>query len=158
MVRAGHISALAASIGLPLQKGPILKNKFFLFLSLAMAVQLSFFSDAKAQNNGKIKTVQAGQFEKKVMKTDAPQLIDVRTPDEFAAGHLSGAVNHNLLDSSLHRAVEQLDRKRPVYVYCRTGVRSMKAAQILKSQGFKVYNLNGGITRWQEKGLPVVNY
>jgi rhodanese-related sulfurtransferase len=83
------------------------------------------------------------------------QLIDVRTPQEYAAGHLKNADNINVFDANF---VDQVEKKykneEPVYVYCRSGGRSMKAAGMLKSKGFNVVNLNGGFNGWSAQGLP----
>jgi rhodanese-related sulfurtransferase len=79
-------------------------------------------------------------------------LVDVREPDEFAAGHAPGAVNMPL---------EQLDpdavpRDRLIITTCRTGRRGAKAAARLLAAGFDVRNLAGGMTAWAAAGLPVV--
>lgn len=79
-------------------------------------------------------------------------LLDVRTNQEFASGHISGARQMNFYDSDFKAQLETLDRNTPVYVYCRSGSRSGKAANIMKSMGFKaVYNLEGGVGAWARK-------
>lgn len=84
-------------------------------------------------------------------------LLDVRRPDEFAEGHIDGAVNLNWLDADAFSAgVSKLDKGKSYYIYCRSGRRSNAAAQKMKSLGFKVHDMKGGILRWQELGLPVV--
>lgn len=83
-------------------------------------------------------------------------LLDVRTDGEFAAGHLTGATQINYSASNFEAKVKELDRDTPVYVYCRSGNRSGRAARIMKGLGFKeVYNLAGGILAWQRKGKPI---
>lgn len=83
------------------------------------------------------------------------QLIDVRTPQEYVAGHLQNADNINVFDANFVNQVEKKYKKEaPVYVYCRSGGRSMKAAQMLKSKGYHVVNLNGGFNGWTAQGLP----
>lgn len=74
------------------------------------------------------------------------QVLDVRTPDEFSQGKIEGAVNINFYDSDFKAQVaNKLDKKVPVYLYCRSGGRSQQALQILKELGFsKVYELSGG--------------
>lgn len=85
------------------------------------------------------------------------QLLDVRTPDEFAEGHLPDAVNINVQDSAfIEKAAAALSTERPVYVYCRSGRRSLKAARLLAAKGYSVVNLAGGILDWEAKGFPVV--
>lgn len=80
------------------------------------------------------------------------QLIDVRTPNEYKDGHISKSKNININDSNFLTQTGSLDKSKPVYVYCRSGVRSMKAANKLKTAGFQVYNLNGGIKGWKSSG------
>ena len=83
------------------------------------------------------------------------QLIDVRTPKEYKNGHISKAKNINIFDNDFLQQATSLNKTKPVYVYCRSGVRSMKAANKLKGAGFKVYNLNGGIKGWQKDGNKI---
>ena len=73
-------------------------------------------------------------------------LVDVRRPDEFAAGHLPGAVNIDVTAPDFSRRVTALDNTRPTYVYCRSGARSATAAAQLTGAGFaQVANLLGGV-------------
>ena len=78
--------------------------------------------------------------------SDAP-VLDVRTPGEFAAGHLRGARNVNLMDPDFAGAVDRLglDRSRPVYLYCRSGNRSGQAARILRDRGYVAAVNVGGL-------------
>lgn len=127
----------------------------FCFSFLCAVIMLPTIT--KAQKNGKIKTVDAVKFQHKVEHTQNVQLIDVRTPHQFSEGHLQGAANYDVMDSTLQRNLDKLNKKKKVFVYCGSGVRSMKAAEILKSKGFKVINLDGGMAAWKEKQLPVVH-
>ncbi len=84
---------------------------------------------------------------------EAHQLIDVRTPEEFATGHIPGAVNINL--KNLGRNMDRLPRDRPIVLYCRSGARSANAASMLRQAGFTdIYDL-GGIISWAASGYPV---
>jgi len=90
------------------------------------------------------------------MKNDIV-LIDVRTPEEYAAGHLENAVNINLYDDDFKSQLEAIDKSKAVAVYCKVGGRSAKAADIIKEIGFtEVYDLEGGILNWEEKGMKTV--
>ena len=81
-------------------------------------------------------------------------LIDVRTPEEFASGHLENAVNMNYFDSDFDVQLKTLDKNKTVYLYCKSGRRSANAAEKLEDMGFvKIYDLEGGILSWQAKGL-----
>lgn len=83
-------------------------------------------------------------------------LLDVRTPEEYAEGHVQ---NSKLLplQELQQRAEKELPKDSPIVVYCRTGVRSAQASQILVDLGFReVYNVLGGIEAWKAKGATVV--
>jgi rhodanese-related sulfurtransferase len=85
-------------------------------------------------------------------------ILDVRTPGEFASGHLAGATNIDFNANDFEVKIVQLDKNKIYLVYCRTGHRSAKAVSIMKNKGFKsLRNLNGGITGWAEANLPVVS-
>ena len=73
------------------------------------------------------------------------RLVDVRTPQEFASGHLEGAVNIPL--DQLPNRLDELDREGQVVVYCHSGNRSASAARTLERAGFSVYDL-GPKARW----------
>lgn len=88
---------------------------------------------------------------------DAVQLLDVRTPEEFSAGHLPGAANIDwLADGFIEGASAALDKARPVAVYCRSGKRSAASAAALTKAGFQVVNLLGGYAGWAAEGRPAV--
>jgi glyoxylase-like metal-dependent hydrolase (beta-lactamase superfamily II)/rhodanese-related sulfurtransferase len=83
------------------------------------------------------------------------QIVDVRRPAEYAAGHVEGAVPHPL--ASLERELDQLDPSRPTAVICRSGYRSSAAASILARHGFRdVRNVSGGMIAWNEAELASV--
>jgi rhodanese-related sulfurtransferase len=74
-------------------------------------------------------------------------IVDVRTTQEFATGHIDGAINVPV--DGIQETAASWSRTQPVVVYCATGARSDQAADILAGQGFKkVYNLTGGIAQW----------
>jgi rhodanese-related sulfurtransferase len=96
------------------------------------------------------------QFEQFLQHDTTVQLVDVRTPEEFAEGHIGGAVNMDVKAADfVSTALSRLDKQRPVAVYCRSGRRSAHAAELLAKQGYKVTNLRGGIMAWQEARKPV---
>lgn len=79
-------------------------------------------------------------------------LVDVRTPEEFDAGHLDGALNINWFDSDFAKQMEAISTKETVYVYCKKGGRSAKAQKLLDSLGYlKVINLEGGYDAYSSK-------
>lgn len=84
------------------------------------------------------------------------QLLDVRTAEEYAEGHIDQALNIDVNQPSfLEDATAQLDKDRPVAVYCRSGKRSAHAAGMLTEQGYQVVNLSGGIIAWKAGNMPV---
>lgn len=71
--------------------------------------------------------------------------LDVRTPEEVAQGTVAGSANIPLQELS-HRTAE-LSKEMPIFVFCRSGVRSQKASALLSAQGFTVYNIDGGFLK-----------
>lgn len=106
-------------------------------------------------SNDNVISVSAPEFDK-VFKADSVQLLDVRTPQEYAEGHIDGALNINVQSDDFRQMAEkELSKESTILVYCRSGRRSMDAAEILTELGYKVVNLKGGIIEWKEDGLPV---
>lgn len=84
------------------------------------------------------------------------QIVDVRTPQEYGEGHISGAVNIDVMNSSFEQNVDKsLDKNIPVAVYCRSGNRSKTAMKILLKKGFKVYELDKGFNAWKSSGMKI---
>ena len=103
-----------------------------------------------------IQSVNVNEFEKQI-KNKHVQLVDVRTADEYAGGFIAGALNIDVFDAQfIQKADKVLDKAKPVYVYCRSGKRSMSAARKLARAGYRVVNLEGGIMGWQAAGKAVV--
>lgn len=92
------------------------------------------------------------QFETKY-PVNTVQLVDARTVNEFNAGHINGAIVIDVKrDDFLEKALQNLDKNKPVHLYCKSGSRSMKAAKILAKAGFKeIYSLEGGYLGWKAK-------
>lgn len=104
-----------------------------------------------------------GQTRKNVSVTEAKTMIDkggvvvldVRTPDEYRAGHLKDAKLANVNDAGFDANIAKLDKNKPVVVYCAVGGRSARASDIMVQKGFKnVYNVSGGYNAWSAAGLP----
>lgn len=101
-------------------------------------------------------TLNATEFNEKLNATADKQIIDVRTPEEFAGGHLKDAQNINIYDQDFAAQLEKLDKSKPVFVYCKGGGRSAKAAEQMNSMGFKtVFDMSGGMMAWVNNNLPV---
>jgi rhodanese-related sulfurtransferase len=85
-------------------------------------------------------------------------IIDVRSPEEYAQGHLDGAINMDLNSPDFRDRVSRLDRSKTYLLYCRTGHRSQAAAAIMREFSFtNLYNLGDGITGWTASGLPLAH-
>ena len=83
-------------------------------------------------------------------------VLDVRTPEEFLAGHIAGATNINFQDATFQAKLRELDATKPYLVHCAAGGRSAKARDLMVKMNFKdIYHLEGGIVAWQKAGLPV---
>jgi len=84
------------------------------------------------------------------------QVLDVRTAAEFNGGHIKHALQANWLDQKeFVDRTQHLDKNLPVYVYCQAGGRSASAQAALEAQGYKVINLEGGMSNWKMNGFPV---
>lgn len=104
---------------------------------------------ARAQNGSAV-TVDAFAA---AAQRDGVTVLDVRTPEEFAQGHLSGAVNLDVSSADFTARLLELDRTRPYAVYCHSGNRSAVAVRAMTSAGFTdVVHLAGGVTAWTEAG------
>jgi rhodanese-related sulfurtransferase len=92
-----------------------------------------------------------------VVTSAGTQVIDVRTPAEFAAGHLANAVNIDFEAPTFSDEIGKLDKSATYAVYCRSGNRSRTAAQQMANAGFTtIYELEGGITAWTAAGLATI--
>ena len=85
-----------------------------------------------------------------VDKIDLEQaiLIDVRTPEEFNAGHIQKALNINFFDENFIEQIQELPTDKPLYIYCRSGKRSLNASKALSQLGLEVVNLEGGFNAY----------
>lgn len=109
----------------------------------------------QAQNQV-VQLLQPQKFDDAVKAGKEVQLVDVRTQGEFSTGHLANALNFDIQGAEFEKQVSTLSKDKPVYVYCRSGGRSARAAEQLEKMGFKqVFNMDGGIMAWKAKGLPV---
>lgn len=85
-------------------------------------------------------------------------LVDVRTDKEFDQGHVKNALHYDVLQSGFSEAIENLDKNKKYYVYCRSGRRSAKAQQIMQKEGFTdVCNVEGGAIQLGKEGVPMVH-
>lgn len=125
-----------------------------LYYSIIMGIFAMLFGACQASQ--KIESVDSATFKERISVASEVQLLDVRTAEEFAEGHLESAINIDVhaLDST-KRVSEKLDKSRPIYLYCRSGKRSMAAAKTLAQEGYTIVNLKSDILGWLEAGYPV---
>lgn len=126
-----------------------------ILLFLSMVIALGFNSCNNTTKESKITVITPDEVYDAVKNTDR-QLIDVRTTEEYAEGHVAKSKNICVTEDDFEEKASKLNRNEPVYVYCRSGKRSAKAAQILKGMGFtEIYDMDGGILNWEKQGLQV---
>lgn len=148
----------------------LIRKGILQFISSTLLLSVFILQSACSQNDTKTagKTEQqsqaiaqiaeemtAEQFNNKMQELPG-QIVDVRTPNEFAQGYITGAINMDLHNPDFKTNLEQLDKSKPVYVYCASGNRSGQAMRIMQQQGFTtIYNYKGTFTDWVAKGYPV---
>ena len=111
-------------------------------------VLLSLFSCKNSPAEG-ITVIDKEFLQQEVIGKDV-QLVDVRTQEEYESGHIDDAINFNIINNaSFLEQIKTLDKDEPVYLYCKMGGRSNRAAQLLKDQGFtQVYDYSAGYNDW----------
>lgn len=83
-------------------------------------------------------------------------ILDVRTPEEYAAGHVAGSVNIDFYAADFAQQLDLLPKDAPYVVYCRSGNRSGSTMPIMEELGFtEVWDVDGGIVAWNAAGLPI---
>jgi len=139
-----------------------MKIKLFNIVFLAV-LTFSLASCAQGTKEAKVTTSTAAQVKELISPTDLNsklgdiQLVDVRTPGEYTSGYIKGAININSGSSSFIADMSKLDKDKAIYIYCRSGSRSGRAASKLQKAGFtKIYDLQGGIMNWNRSNLETV--
>lgn len=109
---------------------------------------------AACSSPGESPELQADMFKSKI--DEGAAVIDVRTPEEYSGGHIASSRNIDIKDPKFLDIIQPLDKAKPYAVYCASGVRSGKAADIMREHGFaNVFTLSGGLKTWREQGLPL---
>jgi thioredoxin len=125
-----------------------------LFSILTAAILLSSCSNGQINSSDKT-NLSAAEFSNKIKEQPSSAIIDVRTPGEFAKGHLMNSINFDWNGNKFDEQIAGLDKSKPVFVYCLSGGRSSSAASKMRSEGFTtVYELDGGIMKWRGANLP----
>jgi len=123
----------------------------FISFTLLTSLFLASCSLGQQKNN----EIDAQQFANKIKDDTQGTILDVRTPEEFAQGHIANAINIDWNNQEFEMQVKKLDHSKPIYIYCLSGGRSHAAAQKLHEIGFKqITELQGGMMKWRSLKLP----
>ena len=123
-------------------------------ICVSLLALIIFFASCAQQNN-KLKTINAKEYQLAINKNNT-QILDVRTAGEYQDGHLKNALQANWNDlTEFESRTAHLDKGVTVYVYCQAGGRSAAAGAYLAEKGFKVVNLEGGMSNWKMNNLEV---
>ncbi|MGJ8592787.1 MAG: rhodanese-like domain-containing protein [Aquaticitalea sp.] len=126
-----------------------------LMFILGMVMLLIATGCQESPNKGEIKLVTPEEMKTLVDQKDV-QLVDVRTPEEYAEGYIEHSQNIDFNSPTFDADVSKLDKTKPVILYCKGGGRSAQCAKKLQDAGFiKIYDLEGGITQWKFKGFEL---
>jgi rhodanese-related sulfurtransferase len=106
---------------------------------------------------GRVPEMKAGELFRAMGSGEPFHLVDVRSPAEFARGHLAGAVNVPVTSLGARLPSLGLDRSRPVVAICLSAHRSPPAVRLLARAGYDARQLEGGMLAWRAAGLPVVH-
>lgn len=129
----------------------------FLALTVAAALVVTACGGTDTVTEPKIETVDAARFVE-IIDEGANDLVilDLRTPDEFTAGHIAGAVNIDYFETSFLNNLNALDKSVTYAIYCRTGDRSDDTRGIMEGLGFtNISVLGNGVITWYEAGFPL---
>ncbi|TSE07257.1 rhodanese-like domain-containing protein [Aquimarina algiphila] len=115
---------------------------------------MSIFNFIFKKSNSKssaIKILDVSFFKKEITENKDAQLIDVRTPKEYNTSHIKNAININYFERDTFQSLfQKLNKQEPIYIYCRSGNRSRKAAKQLSDMGFvEIKDLKGGYLNWK---------
>ena len=124
-------------------------------LGLCLILLMACGSKNDSSDTEGVQLVSPQSFSDKLGSLTEYNLLDVRSPKEFKSGHLKGAQNMNVNEENFSEKIALLDEEKPVLVYCRIGGRSATASAKIKDLGLEVYELDGGILSWEEKGFPL---
>lgn len=105
---------------------------------------------------GSVPELSAVELGERLRGRPAPQLVDVRTPAEFAQGRVRGAINVPIGELRARLGALELDPARPVVAICLSGHRSVPAVRLLERGGFQASQLAGGMLAWRGARLPEV--
>lgn len=131
--------------------------KLSLYLIAICTISFSIISCSQS-SKANIQLLGATEFKSAIDKIADNIILDVRTPEEYAAGHLPNAININVLDKDFTNQINSLEKSKTIFVYCKVGGRSADAAKILAKNNFtNIVDLKGGIMAWQANKFEIDN-
>lgn len=120
-------------------------KKHFLLLTFCVC----FLFNCKETRSQNLNLISVEEMQELVHLEDM-QLVDVRTPAEYNEGHVPNAQNIDFWGENFDAKIDELDKTKPIIVYCKSGGRSAKCALKLAAKGFeKIYDLKGGFSQWK---------
>ncbi|RLD29589.1 MAG: rhodanese-like domain-containing protein [Bacteroidetes bacterium] len=106
----------------------------------------------KSQPKEILRKVDVVTFKEELAHKKNIQLVDVRTPEEYQEGYIENAILIDYFSEDFNTKIQELDKEKPVYLYCRSGNRSGKASILLLDFGFtEIVDLEGGYEAWSEQ-------
>ena len=130
-----------------------MNNKTYLILAGIIVIGgiWNYFRTGGGDPSKIVNHVNSDEMFRAVTQNSEAQIIDARTPGEYASGKILNATNIDFLNAGYEATLAELDKSKTYYVYCRSGQRSMSMGKKMKKMGFKaVYNLRGGIMSWSK--------
>ncbi len=142
------------------------KLKVFLVLKISTVVIIlatiimfsTNYTNSENITQQDIKTISASEFKNFIKQNSGHDLVvlDIRTPEEYALGHIPNSVLMNYYDPSFTSDLDKLDKNKKYGIYCNSGNRSKSALSIMRQKGFiHVYELEGGIQAWIDSGYEI---
>ena len=127
-------------------------NKLIFLLLLTIHFASCQNNESSKQGGTISELLEPKEFLAKLKASNGGQLIDVRTPEEVNAGAIEGSTNIDFNAAEFKEKMAKLDKSKPVFVYCKAGGRSAKAANVCKELGFKeIYDMQGGWDSYSAK-------
>lgn len=121
-----------------------------IFVVALVAVAIVFFMAFKGIRQSNVfSSIDIKSFADKIKTEQGIIILDVRTPAEFAQGSIKGSINLDVNDLNFKDKISSFDKEKSYLIYCRSGMRSVKACNIMAENGFtKMFNLLGGYQAW----------
>lgn len=125
-------------------------KSILLFLNITLLLGIS---GCKA---GGQESLSAEEFKAKIALPDV-QLVDIRTPKEYALGYIEKSQNIDFYNPEFVQTITKLNKEKPIAIYCKSGERTKDALKALENEGFKmIYTLNGGLIMWEKQGYTLI--